>query len=279
MPAMCEPVSEEGGKSLGKILRPLLVLSILCTMILSLPLSQAEAAFRSRSGSSSQGTGQQVSGARPQTGSQAAGSQSSAGSQPSIAGIPQQPNYYPPFTDTWNDYSSIQYSTVYCGPNGKVNCTQPLNNDFSSSDTLYLFGYIQGLNSGQNSCNVGLYDADGKLIYTIVGANVDPCGTKFLMGSGCKNPHTGYTYPVLSCNLGSFPNSAPGTWTACAFKPGTYIPSNCPSNGNGCLCQCHFKCHKCIPEFPSAAAPVAVVGLCGGIYCWLRKKQETVPAA
>ncbi len=276
----------------GKILRLWLVLPILCIMMLSLPLAQAEAAFRSSSGAKG-GNSHGVNSSRPRSGSL-------GGTQPSVAAVLPVPlnngGYMPPLKYTWNDYNNIKYSSVYCGPNGIITCSQPTNNTFSFSgaiDTVYLLGYVQGLTACQD-CYVGIYDGDNTLVDTISGIPADRDSLSplnCLVGSGYKDPGTGVSYPEIFVNLNSLSKDKPGTWHACVFEgvpPGTY-PSNInpQTSGvspactpcNGYLAECPFIVQKSIPEFPSAAAPVSVIGLSAGIYCWLRKRGLATPVA
>jgi hypothetical protein len=110
----------------------------------------------------------------------------------------------------------------------------------------------------------------------------------------------GYVYPRIQLNLNQFTpkTTTPGTWHACVFEaddaniPTTYPGDLNPATGilglcgTGCgfdkdyVAECPFIVSPYgIPEFPAASAPVAVVGLCGVIYVWLRKRREAAQAA
>jgi hypothetical protein len=142
-----------------------------------------------------------------------------------------------------------------------------------------------------------------------VSAQCGPSGGNpkyWLMGPGGYDPVPGenytkvkghgYLYPQISLNLKNYSpsNTTWGKWHACVFEandtniPGTYpgdlvpgagLSSFCGTGDNKYLAECPFIVTDSVPEFPAASVPVAVVGLCAGIYVWLRKRRETAAAA
>jgi hypothetical protein len=209
-------------------------------------------------------------------------------------------------------------NSTYSGGN-PVTGQQPANNTFSftgANHIVDLFGWIDNVEYDQSDASqyastftVAIYDNSGDLVDTITCLSADdednisaPNDNPYywVLGTNGRDPEPNekyYTYLPIKIDLSKYSTGA-GTWHACVFKdecgktPSSRYPGDLDntdpyffSNGTTPNCnldyvaECGFTVETSIPEFPSAAAPLAVAGLCAGIYSWLRKRQLDTPTA
>jgi hypothetical protein len=196
-------------------------------------------------------------------------------------------NYYPTFNST--------YHRIY------VFGDYPDNDKDSTDQQASPYGSYSGY-----EFNIGYYDGKNNLIstkyfnpsnYGVNADDIDPCNLPTVGGSSDpefpwywviggnytdSNPYEGshVKYPQVSYLLNTDRSAAPGLWHAAVIEgddtlPSTYSTSAMGDGGDHLYLQtCAFIVQaSAIPEFPTAAAALAVPALCAGIYCWLRKKQ------
>jgi len=142
----------------------------------------------------------------------------------------------------------------------------------------------------QETDNVRADDIDP---YNYGGGNSDPeFALWWLIGGNYtdKDPNElGYTYPQVYYNLSTHKSAKPGIWHAVVMEEDDTMPATYQGDSwkhtatydsDRYLITCAFYVEaSAIPEFPTAAAAVSVVGLCAAIYCWLRKKRKVAPAS
>jgi hypothetical protein len=98
-----------------------------------------------------------------------------------------------------------------------------------------------------------------------------------------------YTYGQVDYDLNTHKNAKAGIWHAVVMEEDDTMPATYQGNswnatstydsGRYVSIAAFYVEASAIPEFPSAAATVAVVGFCAAIYCWLRKKRNVAPAS
>jgi hypothetical protein len=125
------------------------------------------------------------------------------------------------------------------------------------------------------------------------GSSSDPEFAEYWLAGGNykdSNPYElFYTYNQVYYNLYTHKTAKPGIWHAAVMEEDDSMPSTYQGDSwihtatydsDRYLVTCAFYVEpSAIPEFPTAAATVAVVGLCAAIYCWLRKKRNVAPAS
>jgi hypothetical protein len=178
--------------------------------------------------------------------------------------------------------------------------------DLDSTDEATAPVTINGKTYNGCTFKIAYYDSSGALVqendnvrsddidpYNYADGNSDPEFAEWWLIGGNytdKNPNEMYyTYPQVYYNLNTHKTAKSGIWHAVVMEEDDTIPSTYQGNswvGNSTydsaryLITCAFYVESsAIPEFPSAAAAVAVTGLCAAIYCWLRKKRVAAPAA
>ncbi|MFC2059410.1 hypothetical protein ACFLTS_07250, partial [Chloroflexota bacterium] len=144
---------------------------------------------------------------------------------------------------TWESYKESGHTTVW----GTVG--DPYD---SGTSTVYMYGIFEN----SQLYHVGFYDALNDKT-----ASTDPAST----ASGELS--TLY-------DLGSDPSDSPGTWHAVVYKdpnspPQTYNPVDV-----NIIADDDFEvAESAIPEFSTVMTGIAVVGICFGIYYWMRKRR------
>ncbi len=150
-------------------------------------------------------------------------------------------------------------------------------------DNIMLLGSFS--NSGRTTVS-NSYSSTGDIVY-MYGETFDldvQYTLGFFDGAGAKLSDTSFTeaggddgiMDTLSIQPSSYPSSTEGTWHAVVYQ-GSSTPANYASvskaDANYVITDSFTVNASAIPEFPTILSAVVVIGVCSGIFYWLRRRR------